>query len=859
MKKVERKPVYSYLEVIPSSKLTKELKQKLKSLLFSGIKVLLLTDSDKKASFQDVMSKEEEEKFKKAYLLQIYTPDSPRFQLKDHLVVIDGENIPNSLHEIAEHFLLFNFEQYLIEHASAEEHLSVKAGAGTGKTTVMVQRVMYLLQKANVSPREIAMITFTRDAAQEMFHRLRKELFNRYQLTRQVRYLNYIEELKKMRISTIHSFAKMLLREMGSALGYGRNVQIRTFKNDRKGIIENALEKYLFQKQNEEKKSLETLIAPLRLHELIDTLNNFWEEMEKKGMTIDEISSLKWGKATDEHSFYNNMMKTIFPKVEEEFQRFKQENNAVSLNDLTRQVDLALRKQKNGEGNPFEKLPSLFRYIFVDEFQDSDDVQIRLIAQIQKALNAFIFVVGDIKQSIYRFRGADHTAFNRLQQEMKQSGQEIKQYSLRKNYRTAKEVLEKMHLYFLEWGRKGWIQYSDTSREETDRLIGTRDMPKGLPSSDIIYRAIDNKSKEELEHDVIDMIKKAKEYVQMDKDSEPGKRKIAVLVRTNKEAKLVENWCNKHGIDTYLNVGGTFFNSTAVIHFAMLVEALLYPTRILSIVNLLNTPYSSKGIDWTILAQFNGDEKKIYEFLKREFLNCNDYNLGFPLFKILNDLRIKPVFSVLREVIKSAKPDARYYLEEKEKIRFQLLKNGMSKEEADKKAEERAKLRWKQYAKNLNHMMDLLHEQFDSDFATLYSIYIWLKQNQATNRDEDEPRIEEIPEDVIHIMTVHRSKGLEFHTVMIPFTERKFRYNFSEILFDEHKKQAGWKIRKQDIVKENLNYKKLTKEEDLAVFQEETRLLYVAMTRCQNQLWIIKNEYSKKFNWTELLSVKSGV
>jgi ATP-dependent exoDNAse (exonuclease V) beta subunit len=857
MRKSKQVPVYSYLGVLPSSRITLSLKKELSAFLFSGIKVLLLTDKD--VSFTDVMSEEEEKAFKEKYLLQTFIPHSPEFKLKNYFIIIDGEEVPDEIYDVAEHFLSFNLEQYLIEHAPPDEHLSVKAGAGTGKTTVMVRRVMYLLQKASVSPKEIAMITFTRDAAQEMFHRLRQELFNRYQLTRQVRYLQYIEELKKMRISTIHSFAKMLLKEMGAALGYGRNVQIRTFKNERKRIIEAELEKYLLKMQDEEQKSLAELISPLRLHELIDTLNSFWEEMEKKGMTIDEIASLEWGEATDVHAFYNTMMKTIFQAVEREFQQFKQTNNAVSLNDLTRQVDLALRKQKKKEEKPFEKLPSPFRYIFVDEFQDSDDVQIRLISQMQKALNASVFVVGDIKQSIYRFRGADHTAFNRLQEEMQKNGQKLKQYSLRKNYRTVKTVLENMHPYFLEWGKKGWLQYADASREETDKLIGIRNMPKGLHPSNLIYSIV-NKPKEELEDDVISMIKEAKQSVQLDKESKPGKRKIAVLVRTNKEAKLVESWCDKHGIDTYLNVGGTFFTSPAVVHFAMLVEALLYPKRVSSIVNLLNTPYSSKGIDWTALAKFNGDEEKIYDFLKESALgSCES---GFPLLEESRQLRIRPVFSVLRKIIISAKPASRYYLQEKERIYLHLLRenDGMSEKEAEKKAEERAKLKWRQYVKNLNHLMDLLHEQFDSDFATLYSIHSWLKRNQAANRDEDEPRIEEVPEDVVHIMTVHRSKGLEFHTVMIPFTERPFRYNFSEVLFDEHKKQVGWKIRKQDQVKENLNYARLSKEEDAAVLQEESRLLYVAMTRCQNQLWIIKNEYSKGpsvWNWTKLLSVRT--
>ncbi|PAE37517.1 UvrD-helicase domain-containing protein [Bacillus sp. 7884-1] len=130
--------------------------------------------------------------------------------------------------EVARNYTSYYLEQYMIEHSSPNQHLSITPGAGTGKTTVIVQRFMYLFQKVKASPKEIAMITFSKESASEMHRRLREELFTRYRLTKQQRYLYYSEELKKMRISSIHSFAKMLLNEIGSLLGYGRNVEIRT-------------------------------------------------------------------------------------------------------------------------------------------------------------------------------------------------------------------------------------------------------------------------------------------------------------------------------------------------------------------------------------------------------------------------------------------------------------------------------------------------------------------------------------------------------------------------------------------------------------------------------------------------------
>jgi ATP-dependent exoDNAse (exonuclease V) beta subunit len=846
-------PVYSHLEIIRAVNVTEKRKQDIKKLLLSGVKVYLLTD--RKITFSEVLTSEEEEGFKENYLLQIFLPDSEKFRIAEQANIIDGEIGDFNLAGTAKNYTAFNFEQFRIEHAPPDQHLSVAAGAGTGKTTVMIQRVMYLLQKVGASPKEIAMITFSKESASEMYRKLRAELFNRYSLTKQQRYLYYIEELKKMRISTIHSFAKMLLKELGSILGYGRNVQIRTFKMERERIIEYQLEVYF--KRASGLQNIDSIIYPLRLYELIERIHQFWEEMEKKGMTKKEINDIKWGGAHRDSKFFNDLFDEIYPLLEESFQQFKVMNNAVSLNDLTRQVDLALRKNSNNnDENPFMKLSSPFKYIFIDEFQDSDDVQIRLISQMQKALQANIFVVGDIKQSIYRFRGADHTAFERLEKELNNNSEQVQTIKLRKNYRTAKKVLDNMHPFFEKWGDKKWLQYISSNDQRTDRLIGIRSLPDGIMPSNIIQSVVD-KPKEEVEEDVVSIILQAKATVAADKETKKGKRKIALLVRTNREAEMLDQWCKKQkDIQTYLSLGGTFFTSDAVQHFSILIEAILFPKKIASIVNLLNTPYSSKGIHWTALASFNGNETEIYKFLEKHFL-IKDTE-GFPLIKFCRELRIRPVFSVLRKMIKKSQVDSRYYLQEVQKVKDEAFKEGITL--PDSEAKKKALIRWKQYNKNINHLMDMLQNQYDSDFATLNSIYDWLKRNQATNREEDEPMIEEISEDVIQIMTVHKSKGLEFHTVILPFTERQFRYNFSEILLDKDKKCAGWMVKKENIIKQNNFYTDLNRKEDEAVLQEETRLLYVAMTRCQNQLWIIKNNYAPFFdinNWTKLLSVKS--
>ncbi|MEM5644045.1 UvrD-helicase domain-containing protein [Bacillus toyonensis] len=146
-----------------------------------------------------------------------------------------------------------------MEHAPYKENIMVKAGAGTGKTTVMIDRILYLLIKEEVKPSEIVMITFTRDAAQNMHTKLRNLLFTRFKATSSVVFLSLIEKLNDIRIQTIDSFAKDLLKELASLRGFGLNVQLRSFTMEKKKWIEVELDNYF----EEELKKQDVVIQKL--------------------------------------------------------------------------------------------------------------------------------------------------------------------------------------------------------------------------------------------------------------------------------------------------------------------------------------------------------------------------------------------------------------------------------------------------------------------------------------------------------------------------------------------------------------------------------------------------------------------
>ena len=124
----------------------------------------------------------------------------------------------------------FNIQQYFIEHASTVKNILVRAGAGTGKTYSMVSRIAFLCNKfenptVNLID-DIAMVTFTNDAADNMKNRLKQMFINYFVLTSDPKFLKYIEDTDFMRISTIHKFAREIIKEASMQMGLGDNFAI---------------------------------------------------------------------------------------------------------------------------------------------------------------------------------------------------------------------------------------------------------------------------------------------------------------------------------------------------------------------------------------------------------------------------------------------------------------------------------------------------------------------------------------------------------------------------------------------------------------------------------------------------------
>ncbi|WIY62160.1 UvrD-helicase domain-containing protein [Bacillus arachidis] len=807
-------------------------------LLKNGIKVLIFTNKEIDSLLVDI----DVAVINEAKLLQYMVVDH---SIETSMKVIDGLDIP-LMKKIANQYPRFNIEQFIIEHAPYKENIMVKAGAGTGKTTVMIDRILYLLIKEKVKPSEIVMITFTRDAAQNMQTKLRSLLFNRFKATSSVEFLLLIEKLNDIRIQTIDSFAKDLLKELGSLRGFGLNVQLRSFTMEKKKWIEEELDNYFEEELKKQDVVIQNYFSPLKIYELVDIINRFWEKFEQKGFSTAKIIECtdSFGSASEGNKRMNDLLQTIIPAAEKRFSQEKRLLNAVTISDFTRQID---QVRKEHGTRVFQNISKPIRFLFIDEFQDSDDIQIRLIATIQEAFESTLFVVGDIKQSIYRFRGANHTAFSILKKQLQERNIDMNDldYYLVKNYRTTRNLLDNMDEYFSSWGEKQFLQYAiDMSDKNTDRLQGMKSVDDERP---FVIDAKREENKEDMKTHIMPYIQERyrqikeinKEKTQIENVGEE-KEKLAVLTRTIEEARLIDRWCKEMNLPTKLKVGGDFFTSKAVRDFYSLTLLLLYPKNKKYLANVLNGPYGQNDT-----------------YLLHELLVSNGKNVGMNMLikessnidfqDYINQLKYQPVLAVLRSIIQEVNPYNWIYSR-----KLDELKENQTSEFDEEQIKQEAAIYTKQYELNAGKLFEMMHQRFSEEFVSLHQITNWLYIQIATNREEDEIQVQDIEKglDHVHILTVHRAKGLEYHTVIIPFTERLFTTSFSKIIFDEQKEKIGWFIRKPGFIsKQNDYYNALTQEEDDEAIKEETRLLYVAMTRAKNQLVIIRNRKNEMYDW----------
>ena len=338
---------------------------------------------------------------------------------------------------------LLNPEQ-LEAVTTTEGAVLIVAGAGTGKTNTLIKRVMYLIGEKGVEPERILLLTFTNKAANEMISRAKNSLD---------------ERCTRIKGCTYHSFCAELLRKYSHLIGIRNNFVVYDTPDsaDAFNLLKERLEISREEKFPSGKELVNILSASINKNRSIEyLLTNIFPEYEKH---VEKVKLLI-----------------------KEYKEYKVSKNAMDYDDLIVQMNRVLKENPNIA----KKISDLYQYIMVDEYQDSNLIQLELLTLLRQFNNKNICVVGDDFQSIYGFRGSN---FKNIM-DFPNQFTPCKVITLFRNYRSNQEILDLSNAVM------------GGAKEKYDKnLIGQRHaghrpylvrVDSGMDEANIIYQTIRN-------------------------------------------------------------------------------------------------------------------------------------------------------------------------------------------------------------------------------------------------------------------------------------------------------------------------------------------------------------------------------
>ncbi len=283
---------------------------------------------------------------------------------------------------------------------TTEGPVLVLAGAGSGKTRVLTSRIAYLIEEKGVPARAILAITFTNKAANEMKERLAKMV-----------------DISGMWVCTIHSMCVRILRDYASELGYNANFSIYS-ETERNNIVKKSFQE-----------------CDLDDEKLLKSVKYHIGNAKTLGFSPDRYAEEYAGEPDIEN----------IVKVYKRYQAHLKENNALDFDDLLNETRKLLLINEDAR----EYLSGRFRYILVDEFQDTNEVQYQIVKMLS-SVHGNLFAVGDDDQSIYGWRGAKIENILNFEKDFKGA----KVFKLERNYRSTKRILELANAVIKNNGRR---------------------------------------------------------------------------------------------------------------------------------------------------------------------------------------------------------------------------------------------------------------------------------------------------------------------------------------------------------------------------------------------------------------------
>ena len=542
------------------------------------------------------------------------------------------------------------------------------AGAGSGKTRVLTHKIAYLIKEVGIPPENILAVTFTNKAAQEMKSRV-QELLN--------------FDISSISIGTFHSISAQILRKEIHHLGFSNNFIIYD-QPDSISVIKESIKDLGLDVKQFEPKTFKNHISSLK--------NQLISPSDAESMADDFLSK----KVAQVYKIYQNQL---------------QKNSALDFDDLLLKP-LELFKKNN---NILEKYQNKYHYVLVDEYQDTNKPQFKLIHSLS-INHREICVVGDDDQSIYGWRGADISNILNFSEAFGES----KIFKLEQNYRSTQNILDAAY------------HVISKNHNRADKRIWT-DNKNGDP----IY-IVENSSDFNEADKIIDLITKNTSNEKYNLSD------IVILYRTNAQSRIIEDKLRRQSIPYHIIGGVKFYERKEIKDVLAFLRVIVNQSDNVSLLRIINFP--ARGLGKTSI-------EKIIQFSKQNNLT---------LFDSLNQIDNIQIGLSQKSTIKAFHKNITKLSNKIDSLSIYELTNEIIelfqiKNHYDKQNTSESNERWLNIQELINGIIDYVSENEKNtiiDFLEEVSL--------LTDIDKWNDEVKQVT-----LMTIHSSKGLEFPIVFI--------------------------------------------------------------------------------------------
>ena len=556
----------------------------------------------------------------------------------------------------------------------------ILAGAGSGKTRTITYRIAHMIENVGISPYSILAVTFTNKAAKEMRERV-EELVG--------------DVAKACTISTFHSFGMRLLRMYGKEVGYNSNFTIYD-TDDQKRIV-----KAILKGQN-----LSINGVKLTERDLVSMISKIKEQI----------------KTLDEYSVMNKQIVEVYDK----YNRALLESNAMDFSDILLNTYKLLQKPEI-----LEKVQNKYKYIMIDEYQDTNNLQYKIIDLIARK-SSNLCVVGDENQSIYGFRGAN--ILNILNFETNYNNAKI--IKLEENYRSTTTILDAAN------------ELIKNNKSSKDKKLWTQN-GKG----DLIKVLASDNARDEVSR-IIEIIKE-------NHQNGVPYRDMTILYRTNAQSRLFEEGFLRYNIPHKVFGGISFYSRAEIKDIIAYLSIIVNPQDELNLQRIINVPkrkVGEKGIE------------KIITYARENNLNLLEalsHIKEISGLTVVGKEKLLEMYDIIKELKDLSYTETASYIVQTliDKIKYiDYIKENYSDAEAR--------------IENI--------DEFKNSILELENVVGELRLNEYLENVSLISATDDLEEksDYVKLMTIHNSKGLEFPIVFLVGFENEI-FPGSRAMFEE--------------------------------------------------------------------------